>query len=264
MRRRKSTFPGSNRDPIRDPIGRWARATILASMLVAIATPASSEARVRLCLLPLAVPFAQDDPRATRLEARIARRFEEGGFAVTRSADTTPVVEAVEERWGAIFDPAFGHVVETALATHHRELGRAMQGELGCQALVRVHVHVLRAAYVGGSARWDGVVVSINSPARQWFVGDERGWVSALSLWVELFDLEGESLAFRSAGIEPLISFSLKRDVDRLPEDRWLHDEAVVDRAIDSALGPMALDVRERGFPTARPPRWPFEWPVAP
>lgn len=248
----------------RDPIARWARITVVACLLAWLPTPGSADSPVRLCMLPPSVPFEKDDPRKAMLEEKVARRFEEGLFEVIRSSETEPLVEAVDEHWGAIYDPAFGNVVPNALAAQRQEMIRVLRTGLGCEALIRVSVQVIRALYAGGSARWDGVVVQINTPARQWLLGDEWGWVAALSLWVELFDLDGESLSFRSAGIEPLINFSIRRQVDRLPEDRWLRDEIAVDRAIDSALGPMALDIRERGFPTAQRPSWPFDWPVAP
>lgn len=245
-------------------VARPAQLVVLASLLVSLAASASAGGPVRLCLLPLTLPFEAGDPRGAMLEEKLAQHFEEGDFVVVRSSDTRPLVEANDERWGRIFDPALGTVIQDALATRNRKLGRALSDEHGCQAWISAGVRVLLATYVGGDAKWDGVVVPINSPVRSLFVGAERGWVSALSLWIELFDLAGESLSFRSAGIEPLIHFSLTRSVDRLPEDRWLRDESSVDRAIASALGPMALDLRDRGFPTAARPSWPFEWPVAP
>ena len=88
-----------------------------------------------------------------------------------------------------------------------------------------------------------------------------QGWVAALSLWVELVDAEGRELAFRSAAIEPLVHIGRFLPEDRLPDDRWLADEQALDAAIDRALGPKALYLRDRGNPSLRFPESSLVWP---
>ena len=77
----------------------------------------------------------------------------------------------------------------------------------------------------------------------------ERGWVTALSLWLQVFDLDGNRIAFRSAGIETPVQLAVVEDKDLLPEDRWLTDEIRLDAAIRSALGPQGESLRLHGTP---------------
>jgi hypothetical protein len=77
----------------------------------------------------------------------------------------------------------------------------------------------------------------------------ESGWVAAFSLWLHVYDLEGNDLAFRSAGIESLVSLAVLRDQDVLPEDVWLTNLDKVDAAIRSAIGPNGEALRLRGTP---------------
>ena len=77
----------------------------------------------------------------------------------------------------------------------------------------------------------------------------EYGWVQASSLRVLATDLEGNDLAFRSAGIETLASFAVVRGQDAVPEDLWLTDHERLDAAIESALGPGGSWLRHRGTP---------------
>ena len=69
------------------------------------------------------------------------------------------------------------------------------------------------------------------------------------TLWLRVLDLEGEEIAFRSAGIETLINFAVVKDKDRLPPDRWLRDDAKIAAAIASALGPEGAFLRTDGSP---------------
>jgi hypothetical protein len=64
-----------------------------------------------------------------------------------------------------------------------------------------------------------------------------------------VFDFEGNLIAFRSAGIETPVQLAVVEDRDLLPEDRWLTDEARLDAAILSALGPRGESLRLHGAP---------------
>ena len=77
----------------------------------------------------------------------------------------------------------------------------------------------------------------------------ESGWVSAFSLWLQVTDLAGKNVAFRSAGIETPVTFAVVEDQDLVPEDRWLTDEVRFGDAIRSALGPLGEALRLHGRP---------------
>lgn len=234
------------------------------SLLLALvsATPltAASKPPPCLCLMPLRVPFEQDDPRSIGLEEKVVLRLEESGFAVRRSREVEPIQASVDAD-RPLFDPLTGELLRDRWAERQHALGRALVDSLGCDARIQVSIRNVMAINAGGSAVWDGQSIPIATSVFAVVNADQISHVAALSLWIELFDVAGESLSFRSAGIEPLIHLSLGRSVDQLPKDRWLSDDAVVVRAVDSALGQTAVDLRLHGGPIPDARDLPFSWP---
>lgn len=224
----------------------------------------------KFCMLPSSFPFEEDDERRARVERIVTRAFEAASIEVEPSPGVGKLAEAVDERSGAIYDPATGRVDATREAAYLDDLERSARDELGCSAFVQVGLHQVYAWYDGHHANWDGQRKPINSGARiagQVVLGvlsgvyiQERGWVPALSLSVDVTTLRGERVAFRIAGVEPLMNFSVSRSKDLLPEDRWLEDEAAVEFAIGSALGPDLVDLKTNGRPGDEPLPDGFRW----
>ena len=247
----------------------WPRATapVALSAIALLLVPAGALAATRLCIQSVALPFPAEDPRFAMLEEKIAGVFRAGSFAVTGSAATQEMAERVDETWGEIFDPYSGRVVAEKKAQYDRELARGFREELDCDGRVRIAVVSVRARFYNYVASWDGVRHQVMSTGRAILMAlggvHESGWVAALSLWVHLMDPEGNDIAFRSAGIEPLVQFTVLRGTDKLPEDRWLQDIGRLDEAIASALGPGARRLRDQG--TSRGPiaEGAIEWPGA-
>jgi hypothetical protein len=159
----------------------------------------------------------------------------------------------VRKESGGFFDPATGEYDTGRRLAYRERLAGALRSELGCDARLHASVASLRARFTNGTASWDGTKQQVSSTGRivlNVLAGvSESGWVSALSLWLHVTDLEGKNLAFRSAGIETPVSLAVMEDQDLLPEDRWLTDPARLDAAIESALGPNGASLRERGTP---------------
>lgn len=236
-------------------------------LVVFVFLAAGEAAATRLCLQPLALPFAKDDERFGLVEDKVSAVFESAGFEITRPAEVLEAYEPVDEEWGAIYDANTGHTIEDKKTWFEHEVERAFREDLGCEGRLRVSLGIVRAPCTGPFATWDGTTRQVVSTGRTILValtGEARcGWVAALSLWVQLMDSAGKEIGFRSAGIEPLVEFSVSRDLDKLPEDRWLRDEVALDGAIQSALGPRAELLRTRG--TSRGPidLRGFAWPGA-
>jgi hypothetical protein len=150
-------------------------------------------------------------------------------------------------------DPATGERDVRRHRDYRERLARALGTELGCDARLHATVASLRARFANGTASWDGTKQQVSSTGRivmNVLAGvSESGWVSALSLWLHVTDLEGNDLAFRSAGIETPVSLAVLEEQDLLPEDLWLTDPARLDAAIESALGPHGASLREHGTP---------------
>ncbi len=231
---------------------------------------AAPAAAVRLCLLPAQLPFPEDDERRDRLEQLVIRRFEAASIAVTPSREVRALLEQVDERSGAIFDPATGRIDAARDAVFREDVAKSVASAFGCTGFLQLSLAIVQAYYNGVSANWDGQSVRVNSGGRiaarafaSVLIGayiSEEGWVPALSLWIRVTDLRERDRAFRSAGIEPIMDFSYSRGDDLLPEDRWLRDEERLEEALDSALGPELGLLKADTLPPAGPEEETFRW----
>ena len=239
---------------------------ILSCAIAMLMIPGNALA-TRLCLLPLSLPFEEGDERFEVVERKITAVFVDAGFEIAEPEGVLEVYESVNEQWGEIFDPLSGRVLAPMQERFTRELGGAYREKLGCDALLRVTLAVVRAMYTTPTAHWDGTkrqVVTTGRTILTVLAGQtEYGWVAALSLWVRLMDPEGENIGFRSAGIEPLVELSLSRDLDKLPIDRWLREEEFLDAAIESALGTSAQLLRTKGTSQGPIDEDALDWPGA-
>lgn len=218
-----------------------------------------------LCVQPLQLPFEEGDERFDLVSEKIGLVFESAGFEIISSDEFSKVYEAVDAEWGDVLDPYTGWVLPDKMERYKNELASALAEDLGCAARLRVSLQVVRASFFTPMASWDGTQQQVISTGRALVTvlggGSESGWVSATSIWIELMDLKGMPIAFRSAGVEILSELSLGRDVDKLPIDRWLRDEERLDKAIRSALGTRAGDLRYNGTSEGPVSRAAFEWP---
>lgn len=208
-----------------------------------------------LCLQPIVLPVAEGAGAARRddLQRRLRDALVAAGFAVADPQAVAALEERVGRETGGFIDPATGWRDAERYRAVQRARATALRDELHCDAVLRAQVVGVRARFSGGSASWDGTSDAVSSTGRvvlNALAGvHEYGWVQALSLWLLVSDLDGNDLAFRSAGIEPLVSMAVLRDQDLLPQDAWLTDGAKLDAAIRSALGPAGEGLRRLGVP---------------
>lgn len=232
-------------------------------MPLAFSTPARA-AGSRLCLLPSRLPVSADDERREDLERRVSERFTRAGMEIAPRDAMEKLIESVEARSGAVYDPLTGRLDEALFAQWEADLEGSAREELGCQGFLHIGVLQVMAYYGGANAAWDGRRVMVNSGPRLTLMvlGGvmEYGWVPALSLVVEVTDLRRNEVAVRTAGIEPLQDFSLSRGNDLLPEDRWLRDEEQLEKALDSALGPDLTALKQNGRPAGGDLPTGFRW----
>ncbi|MBK7948014.1 MAG: hypothetical protein IPK00_04585 [Deltaproteobacteria bacterium] len=243
---------------------------LLPALLAALPTWAPIASAARLCMLPAAFPFDEDDERRARIEQIVAREFEAASIPVAPSAEVRKLLEVVDERSGRIFDPETGRIDDAKESLYLDDIERSVAAELGCTGFVQVGLHQVLAWYDGHHANWDGRRTPINSGARiagRVVLGilsgvyvQEQGWVPALSLSIEVSNLRYEDVAFRVAGVEPLMNFSVSRKQDLLPRDQWLKDEALVETAIGAALGSDLADLKGNGRPGEAPLPTGFSW----
>ena len=207
----------------------------------------------KLCIHPLQAPLPEGDERRSNLERRLGAALTAASFRLADPGAVRELEERIRMESGGFIDPATGERDVRRHRAYRERLASALGTELGCDAQLHASVVSLRANFVNGTASWDGASQRVSSTGRIVLnvLGGvtESGWVSALSLWLHVTDLQGDDLAFRSAGIETPVSLAVMEDQDLLPEDRWLTDEGRLDAAIESALGPLGASLREHGRP---------------
>lgn len=212
----------------------------------------------RLCLDSLAseIALADDDPRRSSFEERIAERLEQAGFEVVGSKQTRAARAGIGEEPGEAFDPNTGRAipgVALAFASHVRE---RLAATLECDAFVSIDLAIVQAFWDDRLVFWDGREVwadgqddadQVAIALRDAYIGGVRGWgaIPALSLHLAIRDREGRLIFWHAGGIQTVATL---RNVpyqirwDPLPDDRILVDAESNQAAIDLAVGP--LDAR--------------------
>jgi hypothetical protein len=196
-----------------------------------------------VCLHRAQLPFTGGiaDARRTAIEQRLAAALTRESFTVVEPDRVVAVHERVLKAAGGFFDPATGVVDGARYRAVGERLARAFATELHCDVRLVPSVEVVRAHFDSGVAQWDGATQQVSSTGRIVLnvltTTIESGWVGAFSLWLRLVDLNGEEIAFRSAGIEALVQLAVLEDKDLMPQDQWLTDDTKLDAAIASALG---------------------------
>jgi len=232
---------------------------LLGPMLAHHAAAAPLDRGAKLCLHPIRLPFdeGEEGERRTNFQRKLVEALNAVSLEVASPEAVDELVSRVRTESGGYFDPLTGSRDERRYLAYREQLARALSDELGCDGQLFASVVLLRARLDGTHAYWDGTSIQVVSTARGLLEGGFSGWVGALSLWLDVLDLEGHQVAFRSAGIETLVSLAVIREQDLLPRDRWLTDEARIDAAIASALGINGSGLRGRGRPA-------LPWKIAP
>jgi hypothetical protein len=239
-------------DP-RASLAACAGAACLLTLLASVSSAGLLAQGAKLCVHPVQAPLPEEDERRSDLERRLGAPLAAASFRLAEPDAVRELEERIRRESGGFVDPATGERDARRYRAYQDRLASALGAELGCDAQLQVSVVSLRANFVNGTASWDGASQRVSSTGRivlNALAGvTESGWVSALSLWLHVTDLEGNDLAFRSAGIETPVSFAVMEDQDLVPEDLWLTDGARLDAAIGSALGPLGASLRELGAP---------------
>jgi hypothetical protein len=208
-----------------------------------------------LCLHPVQIPVSETagKERRANLEKRLADALVAASYQVRDPQAVSDLIKRVQNDVGGFIDVATGRRDVARYRVFSDRLAAALRSELGCDAQLTGYVAIVRAPFQIGTATWDGATDSVSSTGRVVLnlIGGnvESGWVTALSLWICAYDLNGSDLAFRTAGIESLVSLSVVHGQDVLPEDVWLTDAQKLDAAIHSALGPNGTALRLQGTP---------------
>jgi hypothetical protein len=214
-------------------------AVLLAGVSLCADSAAEPAPEAVICLCEAKLPEDLHDRRA-QVEAQLSGVLRKLGFRVVEVAAVAPIVERVERESGGSVDPLTGGRDWGRLHAFERALGRALRDELGCTALMEPTVVALVIEWNYGRAYWDGVSAMVVTASRIAYQGGihayDSGYVGALSLWLELRDLDGRELRFRSGGIELLAQLDTN-GWQYMPKEALLTHPERLQVAVERAVG---------------------------
>jgi hypothetical protein len=178
--------------------------------------------------------------RKAWFEQFLAHKLAQRGFELVPSERVEAAALAARREAGGIYDPLTGRPMPAkrmSVASAERE---RLVNELGCQALLRPEIQLVRVRYGEKRAEFDHVSHALDDAE------DSYGRMTALSLWIELQTPEGTELLARGGGIETLALVKGRgafapAGFEEIDPSRLLATDVWNARAVLAALGALAL-----------------------
>jgi len=184
------------------------------------------------------------DDSTTRFASGLATKLAGAGWSIVPADSVLSLWHGVALQEGGIFDPRTGRRDSTRVRRVTARTSQTLRDSLQADLWLHYGLVVVSADYDDGMAEWDGVKCNVGA---QGFIatlltGFQSGTIPALSLEVEIHDLDGRLLYARRGG---LVS------VNHMIKDRWvpvptdtLRSSAVREPALTRALTPWLDRVR--------------------
>jgi hypothetical protein len=176
----------------------------------------------------------ETDRVKSRISELITDDLSAAGFMVIPSSEIRPIWEGIKDAAGPVYDPVTGKPDSVKVAAMTAEF-RAALLDLGVHAYLDPDVLVVRAAFGGGQARWDGTSQTVQSLVSRLML-QKQGVLPALSVCVKIFDGPGAQLLYHHhGGLEVLANHNLKE----VPASQLFTDDARTVQAVSLALAPL-------------------------
>jgi hypothetical protein len=238
------------------------RGALVAALIVAGCAPVADPFRISaaefrrrvktVAVAQVIVPsnLGVDAAARTKFHPALEDKLRQAGFTVVPAQQVGEIREAKERELGGLFDPQTGKLDEaklTALMSFVRgELGTRFSADAVLLARVRtVTANFGYAPLAGVRAKWDGATESLETGGFDKVVSPRgNGTVDALSLLVNIEDLNGSSLYAHAGGIQVLSKLAPGagqfggNPFVQVPKAELLADQARIQQAVSYALGP--------------------------
>lgn len=164
--------------------------------------------------------YPRSDSVKANFESMLAAELEQAGFKVLPAKIFEHVRQEGLDSLGGLFDPKTG-AQDTVKARQVRMWTlQQMKARHQVDAILAPIFMVMPASFSSGSAHWDGASQKLWGGAEGFFgVLDKRsGTIGALSLFVQIEDMEGNSLYVNGGGLS-IMSRIKGNGFEDLPED---------------------------------------------
>jgi hypothetical protein len=176
-----------------------------------------------------------------KFESLITAKLQAGGFKVIASDEYVGSWNRAVEKLGAVYDPASGKRDEKKFNAALEYTVREVRAKTKADALLYSALVKVRADFYSNLAEWHGTTDYVR-PEGVWatFSGPQaEGTIGALSLWVDLIDLEGAELYVNFGGIQVTSKLYPAMKFVEVPYQEFFAEEAKNVRAVNIALNPL-------------------------
>lgn len=191
----------------------------------------------------------QPDQLRSEFETMIVNELKAAGFQVVPAAEFDQIFKRMRDEMGGFFDPNTGKGDEEKVKKVQDLCRRELATKFHADAVLYPAVSVVSAGFRLDQASWDGVTEDTltGSFLQRLFSGGYKGQIPALSLWVALKDINGDSLYVNGGGLQ-LISKICRGQFVEVPVTDLLVDAKVKSRSVQIAFAPLRNeDSNKRG-----------------
>jgi hypothetical protein len=238
------------------------RAVLVAALIVAGCAPAVDPFRIpadefrrpvkTVAVANVLVPsdLGADATVRTKFHPAIEDKLRQAGFTVVPAQHVGEIREAKERELGGLFDPHTGKLDDAKLATLMSFVRGELKTRFSADAILLSRVRTVTANFaytpmVGVRAKWDGATESLETGSFDKVVSPRgSGKVDALSLLVNIEDLNGSALYAYAGGIQVLSKLAPGagqfggNTFVPVPKAELLADQERIQQAVSYALGP--------------------------
>lgn len=206
-----------------------------------------------IALAPVLFPGDIENPElaAAKFESLLQAKLREAGFTVVPAKEYAEIFKRMAQTVGGYFDPVTGRRDESKSKIVREHTLRELNTKFSAGAVLYPTVRVVKAAFAGGRAKWDGASEPISAGGflATLQTGQTTGTTGALSLVAFITDINGIDLYANGGGIQ-LVSklsaggFSGPRFTPVPQNELFASDERNA-AAVDTALGPLVRTPRQ-------------------
>lgn len=152
--------------------------------------------------------IANPEPVIARYNSYLERELRAGGFHVVPAKESDAIWERISDSVGGFFNATTGARDSAKVHFARARAMRELHDRFGADGWLHPQIVVVGADFKGGTAKWDGVEESYQSFGKKLlaalFGASTYGTSSALSLYVELEDMQGKDEYANRGGIQLL------------------------------------------------------------
>jgi len=205
---------------------------------------ADIQAKVKtIALVPIDIAPEIENPAAIKFkfESLLTTKLQDGGFNVIASDEYATIWRQAVKNLGAVYDSATGKRDEKKFSAAFEYTVGELRAKTKADALLLSAIVTVKADFSSNLAEWHGASDYVR-PEGVWgtFSGPQAyGTIAALSLWVDLVDVQGTEMYVNFGGIQVISKLYPGMKVIDVPRHEFFADETKNVRSVNIAINPL-------------------------